>query len=196
MSMIQYTVEYQNPNQILDSRSQFESNFVRLSKTFENRTILFECWRFERSTQLVQISDILTSLGRFIYKLYIYIYKLQITSVPLSLNIYICIKRSSLALKDWILDVPTSLECSNGPNVPIPNIWVPNTKMLGFWCFPDFRCTDFGHSTVDFLELMVTWSAPHLLHRSGSHSRTAKKQGHCFVLHCALQRQPEIHQIG
>lgn len=33
-------------------------------------------------------------------------------------------------------------------------------------------------------------SAPHVWHRSASHSRTARKHGHCFVTHCALQRHP------
>ena len=40
--------------------------------------------------------------------------------------------------------------------------------------------------------ILVTsyWSAPHFVHRSGSHSRTAKKHGHCLVLHWALHRHP------
>uniref|UniRef100_A0A915I037 Uncharacterized protein n=1 Tax=Romanomermis culicivorax TaxID=13658 RepID=A0A915I037_ROMCU len=33
-------------------------------------------------------------------------------------------------------------------------------------------------------------AAPHDGHRSGSHSRTAKKQGHCLVSQWALHRQP------
>ena len=31
---------------------------------------------------------------------------------------------------------------------------------------------------------------PQVWQRSGSHSLTARKHGHCFVLHCALQRHP------
>ena len=34
------------------------------------------------------------------------------------------------------------------------------------------------------------WSAPHLMQRSGSHSLTARRQGHCLVLHWALQLHP------
>lgn len=32
--------------------------------------------------------------------------------------------------------------------------------------------------------------APHIWQRSGSHSRTARKHGHCLVLHWALHRHP------
>lgn len=47
--------------------------------------------------------------------------------------------------------------------------------------------------TLTFLQVILEtswWSAPHVPHKSGSHSRTAKKQGHCLVLHWALHRQP------
>jgi hypothetical protein len=43
--------------------------------------------------------------------------------------------------------------------------------------------------TMTFLqEIFETsyWSAPQVEQRSGSHSRTARKQGHCFVVHWAL----------
>ena len=39
-------------------------------------------------------------------------------------------------------------------------------------------------------KLVTNLPAPQVWQRSGSHSLTAKKHGHCLVLHCALQRQP------
>ena len=43
--------------------------------------------------------------------------------------------------------------------------------------------------TITFLQEILdisSWSAPHSEHTSGSHSRTARKHGHCLVVHCAL----------
>ena len=45
-------------------------------------------------------------------------------------------------------------------------------------------------SLWDNCDMITSIPAPHVWHRSGSHSRTAMKHGHCFVLHCALQRHP------
>jgi hypothetical protein len=48
-----------------------------------------------------------------------------------------------------------------------------------------------GASSVDVVGgPVVGRSAPHARHRSGSHSRIARKQGQCFVLQWARQRQP------
>jgi len=47
--------------------------------------------------------------------------------------------------------------------------------------------------TETFLQVIlagVNWLAPHVVQRSGSHSLTARKHGHCFVLHDALHRHP------
>ena len=47
-----------------------------------------------------------------------------------------------------------------------------------------------GLSNTVGSKLVINLPAPHVWQRSGSHSLTAKKHGHCLVLHCALQRQP------
>ena len=67
-------------------------------------------------------------------------------------------------------------------------------RSAGQWLIINHSLTFFMlRWTLTFLQdilLVSNWSAPHTWQRSGSHSRTARKHGHCLVLHWALQRHP------
>lgn len=89
-------------------------------------------------------------------------------------------------------------------DAPASNIRRSHKEMFAFW-FKKRKVRYLLHQTryesdirnprwtLTFLQVILDtscWSAPQVPHKSGSHSRTAKKHGHCLVLHCALQRQP------